>query len=71
MLQKPESQQPEDEELLALLTAQHPDLAEAIQLAQGFSCIVRQRQPLELDPWLTQADMSNLTAFRRFALTIA
>jgi hypothetical protein len=55
VLRKPKSQQPEDEELIALLTAQHPDLAEAIQLAQGFSCIVRQRQPLELD---TQADSS-------------
>jgi transposase len=67
VLRKPESQQPEDEELIALLTAQHPDLAEAIELAQGFSCIVRQRQPSQLDPWLTQALMSNLTAFRRFA----
>lgn len=29
--------------------------------------IVRQRQPSQLDPWLAQADSSNLSAFRRFA----
>jgi transposase len=67
VLRKPESQLPEDEQLIALLTAQHPDLAEAIELAQGFAQIVRQRQPEQLDPWLTQALMSNLTAFCRFA----
>ena len=54
MLRKQESQLPEDEQLITLLTAQHPDLAEAIQLAQGFAQIVRQRQPEQLDPWLTQ-----------------
>jgi transposase len=53
--------------LIALLTAQHPDLAEAIKLAQGFAQIVRQRQPEQLQQWLTVADSSNLTAFRRFA----
>ena len=70
MLRKQESQLPEDEQLITLLTAQHPDLAEAIQLAQGFAQIVRQRQPEQLDPWLTQADMSNLTAFHRNALRL-
>ncbi|MHC5775947.1 ISL3 family transposase [Nostoc sp.] len=67
VLRKQESQLPEDEQLITLLTAQHPDLAEAIELAQGFAQIVRQRQPSQLEPWLTQADMSNLTAFHRFA----
>lgn len=58
MLRKPESQQPDSEQLITLLTAQHPDLAEAIQLAQGFARIVRQRQPyielraLEVKTWL-------------------
>ncbi|MEA5568580.1 ISL3 family transposase [Anabaena sp. UHCC 0399] len=67
VLQRPDSQQPEDGELIALLTAQHPDLAEAIKLAQGFAQIVRQRLPRKLQLWLNMADNSNLTAFRRFA----
>ncbi|WP_041234109.1 ISL3 family transposase [Cylindrospermum stagnale] len=67
VLRKPESQQPEDKELMALLIAQHPDLAEAIKLAQGFAQIVRQRLPEQLQQWLTVADSSNLRAFRRFA----
>jgi transposase len=71
VLRKQESQLLEDEQLIALLIAQHPDLAEAIKLAQGFAQIVRQRQPEQLDPWLAVADISNMTAFRRFALTIA
>jgi transposase len=66
VLRKPESQQPEDKELMALLIAQHPDLAEAIKLAQGFAQIVRQRLPEQLYSWLTVADSSNLMAFRRF-----
>nr|WP_238553673.1 ISL3 family transposase [Fortiea contorta] len=67
VLRKPESQQPEDQELIALLRAKHPDLAEAIKLAQGFAQIVRQRLPRQLKRWLKVADSSNLTAFRRFA----
>nr|WP_225894469.1 transposase [Atlanticothrix silvestris] len=67
VLRKPESQQPDSEELIALLIAQHPDLAKAINLAQGFAQIVRQRLPRKLQRWLTVAENSNLTAFRRFA----
>ncbi|MHC5862213.1 hypothetical protein, partial [Nostoc sp.] len=33
-----------DEQLIALLTAQHPELAEAIELGQGFAQLVRTRQ---------------------------
>lgn len=67
VLRKQESQQTDDEQLITLLKAQHPDLATAIELAQGFAQIVRQRQPSQFDPWLVQADSSNLNAFRRFA----
>lgn len=67
VLRKQESQQPNDEQLIEKLIAQHPDLAEAINLAQGFASLVRQRQPLQLEQWLTVADSSNLPAFRRFA----
>lgn len=59
-----------DEQLIALLTAQHPELAEAIELAQGFASLVRQRQPEQLDLWLTQADNSNLSPFRHFGKSL-
>jgi transposase len=55
---------------LALLTAQHPELAEAIKLAQDFASVVRQRQPEQLDSWLTQAENSILSHFRRFAKSL-
>ena len=42
-------------------------MAEAIDLAQDFATLVRQRQPERLDPWLTRAMASTLAAFRRFA----
>jgi len=59
-----------DEQLIALLTAQHPELAEAIELAQGFASLVRQRQPEQLDLCLTQADNSNLSPFRHFGKSL-
>lgn len=51
VLRKQESQQPDDKQLITLLGAQHSDLAAAIELAQGFAQIVRQRQPLQFDSW--------------------
>lgn len=47
--------------------AQHSDLTEAIELAQGFAQFVRQRQPDQLEPWLEQALKSQLPPFNRFA----
>lgn len=44
-----------DEKLIPLLTAQHPELAEAIRLAQDFAQLVRTRQPEQLDLRLTIA----------------
>ncbi len=70
MLRKQESLEPNDEQLIALLIAQHPDLAQAIELAQGFAQMVRTLTPLQLDEWLTQADSSNLSAFGRNALRL-
>ncbi len=67
VLRKQESLQPNDEQLIELLIAQHSDLAQAIELAQGFAQMVRTLTPLQLDEWLTQADSSNLSAFGRFA----
>ena len=61
-------QRPEAEaQQLAQLHAQSAEVAEAIDLAQDFATLVRQRQPAQLDPWLQRATTSALEALRRFA----
>jgi transposase len=52
---------------LTQLYAQSSEVAEAIDLAQAFATLVRQRQPERLDPWLTRAMASTLEALQRFA----
>ena len=52
---------------LAQLHAHSVQVAEAIDLAQDFTQMVRQRQPAHLDPWLARAGTSALEALRRFA----
>ena len=52
---------------LAQLRAQSTKVAEAIDLAQEFVALVRQRQPTQLDPWLKRATTSAVDAVRRFA----
>ena len=52
---------------LAQLRAQQTEVAEAIDLAQDFAQLVRQRQPAELDPWLKRATTSTQEALQRFA----
>src|SRR5437899_878232 len=52
---------------LTQLHAQQAEVAEAIDLAQDFAALVRQRQPAQLDPWLQRATNSTLDALRRFA----
>ena len=52
---------------LTQLHAQSPAVAEAIDLAQGFATLVRQRQPECLDPWLKRATTSAVDAVQRFA----
>jgi transposase len=52
---------------LTQLHAQQPEVGEAIDLAQDFAQLVRQRQPASLDPWLQRAASSPLEALRRFA----
>jgi transposase len=47
--------------------AKHTEVAEAIDLAQDFATLVRQRQPEALDPWLQRATASTLEALQRFA----
>jgi transposase len=52
---------------LAQLREQHPAVAEAIDLAEDFTQLVRQRQPERLDAWLQRATASTLEALQRFA----
>ena len=52
---------------LVQLREQQAEVAEAIDLAQDFATLVRQRQPMQLDPWLKRATTSTLEALRRFA----
>jgi transposase len=52
---------------LAQLRAQQAEGAEALDLAQDFVQLVRQRQPVRLDAWLERAATSALEALRRVA----
>jgi transposase len=52
---------------LTQLHTQDPEVAEAIDLAQDFATLVRQRQPERLEPWLKRAATSTLEALQRFA----
>jgi transposase len=57
----------DDAQQLDQLRAQHADVGEAIDLAQDFAHLVRQRQPQQLEPWLARAGKSAMGAFQRFA----
>jgi len=46
---------------------QQAAVAEAVDLAQDFAQLVRQRQPDALEPWLQRATASTLEALQRFA----
>jgi transposase len=52
---------------LTALRAQQVEVAEAMDLAQDFATLVRQRQSTQLDPWLQRATTSAVDAVRRFA----
>src|SRR5262247_2306764 len=52
---------------LAQLREQQAEVTEAIDLAQEFTQLVRQRQPESLDPWLQRASTSTVEAIQRFA----
>jgi transposase len=67
VLRPPERMTEQDHHQLAQLTQQAPELAEAVALAQDFASLIRQRQPTQLDPWLSRAATSALPPFRRFA----
>lgn len=66
ILQRPETLDDEQEQLLKQLAAQ-PELSEAISLAQGFLEVVRQRLPEQFDDWLKNAISGYIRAFQTFA----
>ncbi len=67
VLRREEKRTEAETQQLTQLHTQSAEVAEAIDLAQDFATLVRQRQPTQLDPWLTRATTSTLEALRRFA----
>jgi len=67
VLRRSEHRTEAEAQQLAQLHAQSAEVAEAIDLAQDFATLVRQRQPAQLDAWLQRATTSALEAMQRFA----
>ena len=67
VLRRTEQRTEAEAQQLTQLHAQSAAVAEAIDLAQDFTQLVRQRQPAQLDPWLQRATTSPLVALQRFA----
>jgi transposase len=67
VLRRAEKRMEAEAQQLTQLHAQSAAVAEAIDLAQDFTQLVRQRQPAQLDPWLQRATTSILEAMRRYA----
>ncbi|SRR5579883_2315781 len=57
-----------EREVIARVKTAHSDLESAIELAQQFASVVRQRQPEELDAWLDKAKNSSISLLRCFAV---
>ena len=67
VLRREEQRTEAEAQQLAQVRTQSAEVAEAIDLAQDFTHLVRQRQPAHLDPWLKRAASSTLEALQRFA----
>jgi transposase len=67
VLKQPIKRTDDDMQLIAHLKDQHGELATAIDLAQDFAAIVRERQPDHFDSWLARATASAVAPLRRFA----
>jgi transposase len=67
VLRREEKRTKAEAQQLAQLRTQQAEVAEAVDLAQDFATLVRQRQPAQLDPWLQRATASTLEALQRFA----
>jgi len=67
VLRPPGRRDGEEAGLLARLREAAPTLAAAVDLAEEFAALVRERRPERLDPWLQQAQDSAAPALQRFA----
>jgi transposase len=67
VLRRAEQRTEAEAQQLGQMRAQSAEIAEAVDLAQDFATLVRQRQPAQLDPWLDRAAASALEAMQRFA----
>jgi transposase len=67
MLRRPERRDTADTDRLRRLRAQQARLAEAVELGEAFTDLVRARRPECLEPWLARAQGGGLPAFRGFA----
>jgi transposase len=68
VLKRPRQRTNADTQLLAQLQGQHRDMAVAIDLAQDFCALVRERQADGFDHWLARALASSVAPLRRFAI---
>jgi transposase len=67
VLKRPGRRTDADAQLIAHLQAQHPNVAVAIDLAQDFCTMVRERQVDRFDVWLARAVASRVAPLQRFA----
>ena len=70
ILSKPAEQSDSDAEAIALLKQQHPNLNLAIELAQSFANLVRQKQPEQLEEWYKRASSCQIKALESFAKSL-
>ncbi len=71
LIVKPEqNRETEEVDLLARLVAEHSDLKMAVELAEEFLQLLRQRDAEGFDPWLTKAFKSGFKSFQAFAKSL-
>ncbi len=70
VLGRQEKQDQEAQQQIRRLSAADAALEEAIELAQSFAHLVRERLGAHLDEWLARAETSTLAAFGRFAKSL-
>ncbi|MHC5763335.1 ISL3 family transposase [Nostoc sp.] len=70
VLRRPELIQPNEREIIAQLQTAHSDLKSAIELAQQFASVVRQRLSEQFDAWLNKAKNSSVSLLRSFAVSL-
>ena len=68
VLRRPELTQPNEREVISRLQTANSDLKSAIELAQQFASLVRQRLPEQLNAWLNKAKNTSVSLLRSFAV---